>query len=92
MNPANIYISRWCGAKRCEVSLRIYEVLRSKGLNGKELAERVGVTRQSVSQVINGTSHSPRVLGALRDVGVPEKYLFDPRLVGDEQNKVKAVA
>lgn len=40
MNPANFNITRQCGSKRCEKSLRIYEVLREKGLNGKELAKK----------------------------------------------------
>ena len=36
---------------------------------------------ENVLKVINGNGHSPRVLDALREIGVPEKYLFDPRLV-----------
>lgn len=81
MNPANFNITRQCGSKRCEKSLRIYEVLRAKGLNGKELAKKINVSQQLVSQTITGISHNERVLEALREVGVPEEYLFDPRKV-----------
>ncbi len=81
MNSIPINHKRWCGAKRCEVSLRIYESLRNQGVTGKDIAQRVGVSRQAVTQVINGVSHSPRILEALRIAGVPEKYLFDPNRV-----------
>lgn len=79
MNPANFNITRECGSKRRKKSLRIYEVLREKGLNGKELAKNINVSQQLVSQTITGISHNKKVLDALREIGVPEEYLFDPR-------------
>ena len=48
------------------------------------LAARLDVSVESVSATIRGRMHSPKVLGALRDRGVPEKYLFDPRKCGKE--------
>ena len=45
-----------------------------------ELGRRIGVTAELVSATVRGKKHSPRVLDALRDSGVPEQYLFDPRL------------
>lgn len=71
--------ARQCGALRYEYSFRIYEVLRKKGLNGEKLAKQLGMSRQAVCQVINGVNHSIKVLEALREIGVPEEYLFDPR-------------
>lgn len=71
--------ARQCGALRYEYSFRIYEVLRKNGLNGDKLAKQLGMSRQAVCQVINGINHSQKVLDALREIGVPEEYLFDPR-------------
>ncbi|WP_347282595.1 helix-turn-helix domain-containing protein [Helicobacter japonicus] len=92
MSVATINHRRWCGAMRCEVSLRIYEILRQKGLTGKDVAEQIGVSRQSVSQVINGVSHSPKILETLRLLGVPEQYLFDPQKNDFQQENKKIVA
>ena len=35
--------------------------------------------KQAVYATVNGLNHSARVLDALRDLGVPERLLFDPR-------------
>lgn len=62
------------GAKR-----EIQRILDDKGKNFVDVAVLAGVSKQSVSQTMNGFRHSPRVLDALRELGVPERYLFDPR-------------
>lgn len=67
-----------CGEKRCFYSYRIHEALARMGISATGLAREIGVCRQTVSKVILGQSHSPRILEALRQAGVPEKYLFDP--------------
>lgn len=81
MNPAKFKYNKECSLKRSEMSFRIYEVLRNNGLNGKEFAKQINVSQQLVSQTITGNSHNKKVLKALRNIGVPEEYLFDPRNV-----------
>lgn len=69
------------GYKRSFWSMRIYEHLKRQGSSASSIASSLNMTPQAVSQTINGKRHSARVLDALREAGVPEKYLFDPRLV-----------
>lgn len=79
MEIVNLSHSRWCGAKRSEVSYLIYEILKRKGLTGQLLANQLGISRQSVCRTINGITHSSRILDALRSTGIPEELLFDPK-------------
>lgn len=67
------------GHKRASVKRFIQKALDDAGLTQRSLAERIGLSPTAVNNTINGLSHSPRVLEALRQAGVPEKYLFDPR-------------
>ncbi|HIW01514.1 MAG TPA: LacI family DNA-binding transcriptional regulator [Candidatus Desulfovibrio intestinipullorum] len=67
------------GRKRADVKRDIQRVLDAKGMNLVDVAKVAGVSRQTVSATLNGFRHSPRVLGALRSIGVPENLLFDPR-------------
>lgn len=69
------------GELRCFWSMRIYEALRRNGRSAAVIAYELGISRAAVSATILGKRHSPRILDALRDAGVPEKYLFDPRKV-----------
>lgn len=66
-------------SNRCSYSMRIYEALRRNGRSAAVVAYEIGVSREAVSATILGKNHSTRVLDALRDAGVPEKYLRDPR-------------
>lgn len=68
-----------CGMNRCRNRRRIQEHMDRRGLNGVELARRIGVTPEAVYRTLSGTLHSPAVLDALRSIGVEERYLFDPR-------------
>lgn len=68
-----------CGEKRCFYSYRIHEALARAGISAASLAKEIGVTKSAVSNVLAGRSHSPYILNALRNTGVPERYLFDPR-------------
>lgn len=68
-----------CGARRARNRWRIYEALEKAGTNGAAIAKQLGLTRAGVCKVITGNGHSPVVLDALREAGVPEKYLYDPR-------------
>lgn len=68
-----------CGEKRCFYSYRIHEALARAGISAAGLAREIGVSKGAVSNVLAGRSHSPYILDALRSIGVPEKYLCDPR-------------
>jgi transcriptional regulator with XRE-family HTH domain len=68
-----------CGERRCFYSFRIHEALARAGTSATGLARELGVSQQAVSSVLMGKSHSERILNAFRKLGVPEKFLFDPR-------------
>ena len=70
---------RRLGAKRADVSHLIRHELRKRGYTGAALARELKCSRANVANTITGGSHSPMVLDAMRQIGVPEKYLFDPR-------------
>ena len=90
-NVAGSTITRaTCGERRCFYSWRIHEALAWRGTSSAGLARELGISTAAMSRTITGKSHSPRILDALRDMGVPEKYLFDPRrMAGDEPEKSK---
>ena len=67
------------GRRRADSKREIQRILDSKGKNFVDVAVVAGVTRQTVSATMNGYRHNPRVLNALRTLGVPERLLFDPR-------------
>ena len=67
------------GIKRARQRYRILEVLADKGYSPSEVAREINCSPANVSKVLNGKGHSPAVLKKLREVGVPEKYLFDPQ-------------
>lgn len=64
---------------RAEAKREIQKLLDSQGKNFVDVAALAGVCKQTVSATLNGHRHSPQVLQALRALGIPEKYLFDPR-------------
>ena len=67
-----------CGRRRYENRYKIRAILYDRGLNMTELARTIGVTIEAVSATIRGKRHSPKVLDALRSLGVPEKLLNTP--------------
>lgn len=67
------------GRGRADSKREIQRLLDAKGKNFVDVAEMAGVTPQTVSATMNGFRHSPRVLDALRLLGIPERLLFDPR-------------
>lgn len=67
------------GRRRADSKREIQRLLDAKGKNFVDVAGVAGVTRQTVSATMNGYRHSPRVLDALRTLGIPERLLFDPR-------------
>ena len=74
--------ARELGLARYRVRYRILEALEAKGVHLQDIACRVGVSYQAVRKVLRGESHSERILREFRAVGVPEKYLYDPRRRG----------
>lgn len=68
-----------CARSRYRARYKIREVLDAHDMSQAELARRIGVSGAVVCATIRGRKHSPRVLDALRELGVPEKYICDPR-------------
>lgn len=67
------------GLSRAQAKRDIQRCLDGMGKNFADVATEAGVSPQTVSATMNGFRHSPKVLNALRSLGVPERYLFDPR-------------
>lgn len=85
-NSAGSAITRAaCGERRCFYSWRIHEALARRGTSSARLARDLGISTAAMSRTITGKSHSPRILDALRSMGVPEKYLFDPRRMAGKE-------
>jgi transcriptional regulator with XRE-family HTH domain len=72
-------MKRELGILRARKGFRIREVLDKRGWTLTALAKDMGLSVNAISKVINGHSHSERILDRLRLELVPEKYLFDPR-------------
>lgn len=68
-----------CGMKRFANRYVIRGILDDYGMSMAELGRRIGVSPETVSATIRGKKHSPKVLDALKAIGVPKEYLFDPR-------------
>ncbi len=77
MNTAHMSRAE-CAQRRYKARYKIRELLDSRDLSMREIARRIGVSGEAVSATIRGRMHSAKVLEALREAGVPEKYLFDP--------------
>ena len=72
-------IRRTLGFQRASVSHLIVHQMRMSGYTRKALAAELGISSQAVSKTINGFTHSPRIINKLREIGVTEELLFDPR-------------
>lgn len=73
-----------CSQRRYQARYKIRAVLDEHDMSMSELARRIGVSAVSVAATVRGKNHSRKVLGALREIGVPEEYLFDPRITQAE--------
>lgn len=71
-----------CGYLRYLSRNDIRAALMKQGLNMAELARLIGVSAEAVSSTVLGKKHCPQVLDALKEHGVPEEYLYDPRQSG----------
>jgi hypothetical protein len=73
------------GARRNQYKRRIQEALDNNNIPSYvELGRKLGVTSVAVSRTINGELHCSKVLDWLREHGVPEYQLCDPRTVRDD--------
>lgn len=81
----SLFFRASCGQKRCRAVFRIHEALARRGLKSADLARSLGISTSAFSQTLTGKQHSARVLDALREAGVPERYLYDPRRVCAEE-------
>lgn len=79
MRKATPEIRRHLGAQRANVKHLIVHEMRMKGYTGRAFALEIGVSDNAVFRTLGGQLHSPRVLDALRTLGINEAYLFDPR-------------
>jgi hypothetical protein len=70
---------RELGAARAALRHIIGAEMMLRGYNGSRLARDIGCSNALVSSVLTGHKHSLLVLDGLRGIGVPEKYLYDPR-------------
>lgn len=59
---------------------RIAEILKSKGITQKDLAEKIGISRVGLSKAINGntTITTLRRIAAALEVSVPELFVPQP--------------
>ena len=59
---------------------RIAEILKSKGITQKDLAEKIGISRVGLSKAINGntTITTLRRIAAALEVSVPEQFAPQP--------------
>jgi transcriptional regulator with XRE-family HTH domain len=76
-----------CGLARNRVRRRIQEHLDKLGLSMADVARDLDLTRQLVSATVSGEKHNRRVLARLRELGVPERYLFDPSMSESKQGE-----
>lgn len=79
-----------CGAARNRVRRRIQEHLDALGYNMASFGREIGVRRQLVHATIVGAKHNRKVLSALKDIGVPERYLFIPESRGGAEPQEEA--
>lgn len=69
-----------CGTERKRNRMKIRAALLHNEKTERTIANQLGITPQAVCRVIAGLAHTPAILDALRQAGVPEKYIHDPRL------------
>ena len=86
-DPRNTWKS--LGEMRAEAAYIIVHEMVKRGYTMSRLARELGISNVSVSKVINGATHNPRVLDALHDIGIDAALLHDPRtfLPNGEQAK-----
>ena len=73
-------IRRRLGARRALVTHLIRYEMRMRGYTDARFAREIaGCSGENVRKTVTGRGHSALVLDGLKAIGVPRKYLFDPR-------------
>jgi len=73
-------IRKQSGVLRAKVTHLITYELRIRGWTQARLAADLGITAGAISRVVNGAGHSSQILDKLREIGISENLLHDPRL------------
>lgn len=66
------------GARRALSKYKIIDAMCKRQYDPERLANELGITRSAVSKFLNGKTHSPQIIKKMREIGVPERLLFDP--------------
>lgn len=70
------------------MELQLRRIMQEKGIDGQQLADRMGVTKQYISNTIRGGSASIRMYEKMADaLGVPLWMLFAPAPEPKEEAK-----
>lgn len=69
------------GVLRSRDAHKIRGHLLMRGLSLVGLAREIGVSKQLVQATVRGEKHSSYVLNKLREYGVPEELLHDPKRI-----------
>lgn len=72
-------VLRALGNSRSEVAHLIMYEMKKRGYSQASLARKLGCSQANVNKAVNGQNHSAMVLDALKRIGIPGAYLFDPR-------------
>lgn len=80
-----------------QINVRLRHIRRQKNMSQEELARRLGVSRQAIIAIEQGTSlpSLPVILSMLRELDIPFETLFDAhwspfRLSNDEPNETSS--
>ena len=69
------------------MELQLKRIMREKGIDGKQLGDMMGVSKQHICNVVNGRAASIRMYEKMADLlGVPLWALFAPPTVKETQN------
>ena len=72
-------IRKQYGMSRAKVTHLITHELRVRGWTQGRIAAELGISTSAISRVVNGAGHSAQILSKLREIGIPENLLHDPR-------------
>lgn len=64
---------------KCKLSIRIKELCRSKGMQQKDLAQKMGITPESLSRTINGNPQLSTIISLAKALNVELSELFIPQ-------------
>ena len=89
MTKVTRQIAKELGVKRSRVAHIIRYELGLLGSSYTLVAQELGLSYNAVLYTVRGKNSSARILAKLREIGVPEKYLHDPHVADNNNNKRK---